>query len=133
MKTLQQKLRKYVIMGSQDCNQHETILTEAIEAGITAFQYREKGANALTWKQQIELGKRLRDISYEHDILFIVNDDVNLVEPLQADGIHVGKSDTPVEKVRERFPNKWIGLSVSNIEEVNRSTIDLVDYVGAGP
>ncbi|HEX6594705.1 MAG TPA: thiamine phosphate synthase [Bacillota bacterium] len=134
METLQQKLRKYFIMGSQDCNRDpEKILTEAIEAGITAFQYREKGANALTGKQQIELGKRLRDICYEHDIVFIVNDDVNLVEPLQADGIHVGQSDTPVEKVRERFPNKWIGLSVSNIEEVNRSPIDLVDYVGAGP
>ena len=52
-------------MGSQDCNREpEKILTEAIEAGITAFQYREKGANALTGKQQIELGKRLRDICY---------------------------------------------------------------------
>ena len=81
----------------------------------------------------MELGKRLRQICKEKDILFIVNDDVELAKTLQADGIHVGQEDMPVDEVRERFPDKIVGLSVANMEEVKRSRLDLVDYVGAGP
>lgn len=134
MGVLSERLRKYFIMGSQDCDRDpEQILRKAIEAGITAFQYREKGPGALTGEGKVELGKRLRQICKEKDILFIVNDDVELAKTLQADGIHVGQEDMPVDEVRERFPDKIVGLSVANMEEVKRSRLDLVDYVGAGP
>lgn len=135
MKSLAKQLRKYFVMGSQDCQNRspEEILTEAAEAGITTFQYREKGEYSLTGEKQIELGKRLREICREYDILFIVNDDVDLIEPLDADGVHVGQKDTPVEKIREQYPNKIIGLSISNQTELNNSPIELIDYVGAGP
>jgi len=134
MHSLSEKLRKYLIMGSQDCERDpEQILREAIDAGITAFQYREKGPDALTGAERLKLGVRLREVCKERDIPFIVNDDVELASDLEADGIHVGQEDLPVEIVRERFPDKIIGLSVSSMKEVRNSRLDLVDYVGAGP
>lgn len=134
MRQLANKLRKYLVMGSQDClRDPEQTLLEAIEAGITAFQYREKGPGSLTGADEIELGKRLREICKAKDVLFIVNDKADLAEILDADGIHVGQGDTPVETLRKIFPEKIIGLSVSNMEEVKSSRLDLVDYVGAGP
>lgn len=134
MEELKKRLRKYFIMGSQNCNRNPVhILKEAIQAGITAFQYREKGEGSLLGEEKLNLGKQLREMCRESNILFIVNDDLSLAEQLDADGIHVGQNDCSVEKVRQRFPNKIIGLSVSNIEEVNQSRIDLVDYLGAGP
>lgn len=131
---LKTRLRKYFVMGSQDCDRDpEQILREAITAGITTFQYREKGPRSLSGEAEIKLGKKLREMCKEHDVLFIVNDKVELAEILDADGIHVGQEDTPVEEIREKFPDKIIGLSVTNMEEVKQSRIDLVDYVGAGP
>jgi len=121
-------------MGSQNCDRDPVeILNEAVTAGITAFQYREKGHAALTGHAKLELGKQLREICASHQIPFIVNDDIELVEPLDADGIHVGQDDLPVTEIRQLFPNKIIGLSISNANELEQSPISFVDYIGAGP
>lgn len=127
-------LRKYFIMGSQNCQRDPVaILQEAVDAGITAFQYREKGAGSLFGTKKIELGKQLRTICRKHNIPFIINDDIELIEILDADGIHVGQDDIAVEYLRERFPNLMIGLSISNSEELAKSNTSVIDYIGAGP
>lgn len=132
---IKQLLRKYFIMGSQNCIERtpEVILKEAIEGGITLFQFREKGKNSLVGEHKLALGKRLRQICKQHNIPFIVNDDIELVEQLKSDGIHVGQEDLPVEEIRQRFPDLLIGLSISNEKELANSNLKVVDYVGAGP
>lgn len=126
-------LRKYFIMGSQNCNRDPVeILTEAIEGGITAFQFREKGSGSLQGEAKLELGKKLREVCREYRIPFFINDDIDLVKPLDVDGIHVGQGDMPVTELRELFPNKIIGLSISNHIELSNSPIELIDYIGAG-
>ncbi|MFC7060925.1 thiamine phosphate synthase [Halobacillus seohaensis] len=131
---LSQRLRKYLIMGSQNCERDPAdILKEAIEGGITAFQFREKGPGSLQGEEKLALGKRLRELCRTHDVLFIVNDDSVLVDPLEADGIHVGQDDVDVQELRSLFPKKIIGLSISNEEELKGSAVDVVDYLGAGP
>lgn len=127
-------LRKYFIMGSQDCDHNPVdILTEAVEAGITAFQFREKGKGSLEGAEKVTFGKILREICREHHVPFFINDDVELASILDVDGIHVGQGDVPVTKLRNDFPNLEIGLSISNEEELKQSPVQLVDYVGAGP
>lgn len=134
MNALSQQLRKYFIMGSQNCEHHPVeTLEKAILGGITAFQYREKGMGSLKGKDKLELGEKLRSICQENDVLFLVNDDINLAAQLDADGIHVGQDDMPIEEIRKRLPHKWIGLSVSTNQELNESSIEWVDYIGAGP
>ncbi|GGF19848.1 thiamine-phosphate synthase 1 [Halobacillus andaensis] len=131
---LSKKLRKYLIMGSQNCPRDPIeILKEAIYGGITAFQYREKGPGSLEGEAKLELGKKFRELCRKYNVLFIVNDDSALVEPLDADGIHVGQDDVDVEELRTLFPEKLIGLSISNEEELLGSSIEAVDYLGAGP
>lgn len=127
-------LRKYLVMGSQNCERDPlTILDEAIKGGITSFQYREKGEGALYGKGKSRLGHRLKERCLEGGILFIVNDDLELFEELEADGIHVGQSDLKVEHIRSKHPDVVIGLSVSNKEELAKSSVDHVDYLGVGP
>lgn len=129
---IRKSLRKYFIMGSQDCDREpKEVLKIAASSGITAFQFREKGKGALTGDAKFTLGKELRSICREFKIPFIVNDDVALVNALDADGIHVGQNDTPVMELRELFPDKIIGLSVSR-NELADSPLEYVDYVGAG-
>ncbi|MFD1020690.1 thiamine phosphate synthase [Thalassobacillus hwangdonensis] len=133
-KDLYSKLRKYFVMGSQNCDRDSCeVLEEAVRAGITAFQYREKGQGSLEGAEKLALGRKLREICRKHGILFFVNDDVELVDPLEADGIHVGQDDLSAEELRRRFPDRIIGLSISNLAELERSPIEVVDYVGVGP
>jgi thiamine-phosphate pyrophosphorylase len=131
---LAKKLRKYFVMGSQNCKQDPVeTLKLAAKAGINAFQFREKGIGSLTGEKKLELGKKLREICWEYGLMFIVNDDIDLVEPLEADGIHVGQEDHSVHEIQKLLPDKIIGLSVSNPEELAQSPIQIVDYLGAGP
>ncbi|WP_449354558.1 thiamine phosphate synthase [Virgibacillus natechei] len=131
---IRESMRKYFIMGSQNCDYDTTdILESAAKAGITAFQFREKGEGSLTGKAKLELGGQLRKICREYQVPFIVNDDVELGKSLDADGIHVGQDDQAVKTIRALFPDKIVGLSVSNSREVADSPLSLVDYVGAGP
>ncbi|GGC96217.1 thiamine-phosphate synthase [Thalassobacillus devorans] len=131
---LKDRLHKYLVMGSVNCDRApEEILREAIKGGITAFQYREKGEGALQGKEKLQLGLLLRQICKQHGVLFIINDDTDLAEALNADGIHVGQSDESPAALREVFPDKIIGLSVSSWAEVEKSPIGAVDYLGAGP
>src|SRR5699024_12647452 len=44
----------------------------------------------------------------------------------------VGQGDMSVKEIRKQFPDKVIGLSISNDQELKQSPIDLIDYVGAG-
>src|SRR5690625_1208395 len=102
-------LSKYVIMRRQNCSrQPEEILLEAIEAGITVFEYREKGPNSLIFNEKIKLGKKLRQICLDYDIPFIINDNSELIDLLNVDGIHVGQNDISSVQLSKKHPNLLI-------------------------
>ncbi|WP_181347634.1 thiamine phosphate synthase [Thalassobacillus sp. CUG 92003] len=129
-----EQLRKYFVMGSQNClNDPVLTLQAAIEGGITAFQFREKGEGSLTGEAKRNLGLILREECRKHGVLFFINDDSDLALDLDVDGIHIGQEDEAAARVRDRFPDKWIGLSVSTFEELEKSDVQTVDYLGLGP
>lgn len=104
MMHVKQQLRKYFIMGSQNCKRDPVdILDEAIKGGITAFQFREKGTGALTGEAKLTLGKQLRAMCLNHNVPFFINDDIDLIDVLNVDGIHVGQGDMSVAEIRKRF------------------------------
>src|SRR5699024_8118377 len=129
-----QPLRKFFIMGTQDCANRSplTVLEAALQAGITAFQFREKGTGALTGEEKAILGAKLRARCASYQVPIIVHDDVGLMEVLDADGVHVGQDDSSVKMIRERFPNIISGLSISSRHELTNSPVHLIDYIGAG-
>lgn len=129
-------LKIYFICGTQDIPEHQTIqgiLTQALEAGITMFQFREKGDKALTGSKKEKLAKELQALCQSYDVPFIVNDDVSLAKSINADGIHVGQDDEDVRAFANDFQDKIIGLSVGNLNEYEKSDLTNVDYIGVGP
>ena len=97
-------LKVYFIMGSPNCKENPaSVLKEAIEGGITLFQFREKGIGALTDDKKVELAKELQLICKGARIPFIVNDDIGLAIALDADGVHIGQDDEPIKEVRKRL------------------------------
>lgn len=103
----------------------------AAGAGITAVQYRDKSARSPD--ERLALARRLAALCRELDLLFVVNDDVDLALACGADAVHLGPEDEAVEHVRERVGDRlWIGASAG----VPARAVELVtagaDYLGVG-
>lgn len=127
-------LKVYFIAGSTNClKAPEKVLTEAIEGGVTLFQFREKGEGCLQGKEKLELGKRLQWICKENGIPFIVNDDIELAIELDAEGVHIGQEDEDAALVRKRIGDKILGVSVHSLKEAEKARKAGADYFGVGP
>ncbi|WP_144533245.1 thiamine phosphate synthase [Bacillus paranthracis] len=127
-------LSVYFIMGSNNCTKKPLqVLRDALEGGITIFQFREKGEGALTGEKRICFAKELQAICKEYDVPFIVNDDVELALDLDADGVHVGQDDEGITSVREKMGDKIVGVSTHTIEEAHWAIENGADYLGVGP
>ncbi|WP_261378254.1 thiamine phosphate synthase [Paenibacillus agilis] len=134
--SLHKKLKLMFVAGSVNCPQGiEETLMSAIKGGITSFQWREKTSEStLKENERIELGMRLKDLCRQNDILFIVNDDVQLAAQLEADGVHLGQEDMSLTKARKLLPvGTIIGQSTHNVEEALDAEYEGADYIGVGP
>lgn len=109
----------------------EWIVTQAVEGGVTMVQLREKDADT---REFIELAQRLKDVLAPLGVPLLINDRVDVALAVDADGVHIGQSDMPYEMARRLLgPDKIIGLSVENMDDVRRANELDVDYVGISP
>ncbi|MED3199409.1 thiamine phosphate synthase [Bacillus toyonensis] len=133
-KKMSNLLQVYFIMGSNNCMKDPlAILKEALDGGVTLFQFREKGEGTLTGEDRVRFAKKLQALCKEYGVPFIVNDDVELAVELDADGVHVGQDDEGITSVREKMGDKIIGVSTHTIEEAKRAIENGADYLGVGP
>ncbi|ADL06817.1 thiamine phosphate synthase [Thermosediminibacter oceani] len=103
---------------------------EAIRAGITVLQLREKDAPG---REFYELALRLRELTRVYGIPFIINDRVDIALAVDADGVHVGQEDIPADVARKIIgPGKILGVSAKTVEEAIRAEKDGADYLGVG-
>lgn len=76
-------------------------LRRALKAGaglVTAFQFRVKG---LDQHEAARLAEPLQEICAQHEVAFIVNDNVALAKRLKADGVHLGQKDGNPKEARD--------------------------------
>lgn len=129
-------LNLYFVMGSANCRDFdpEKTLFEALDGGITLFQFREKGDGCLVGQECIYLGNALRKLCNKYKVPFIVNDDIELALELSADGVHIGQEDSDPLFARKKLGNdKWLGISTHSVEEAKQAALDGADYIGVGP
>lgn len=109
----------------------EEMVEQAVKGGVTMVQLREKH---LDTKEFIEYGNRLKNLLKPYGVPLIVNDRVDVALAIDADGVHIGQSDMPYHIARKILgPNKIIGLSVENMEQVAAANELDVDYIGISP
>lgn len=126
----------YFIMGTMDSKEKEPLLLlkEALAAGISHFQLREKGPAALRGEALEKFALECQALCAAYKVPFIVNDDVELAQAIDADGIHVGQEDMLCADVRAFVgPDKVIGVSVHSVEEAKLAITGGADYLGMGP
>ena len=66
-------------------------------------------------------------------MIFIVNDRVDVALAVDADGVHLGQDDFPVNLARKIIgEDKIIGVSVGSVEEAIQAVKDSADYISIG-
>jgi thiamine-phosphate pyrophosphorylase len=102
------------------------LLDAALRGGVDVVQLRDK---ELDDKALVEAAAPFRAACEEHGALFVLNDRPDLVEACGADGVHVGRSDTPVGEARALVgQGRLVGLSASTVVEL--ADVHGADYVG---
>ncbi|MCG8687659.1 MAG: thiamine phosphate synthase [Desulfobacterales bacterium] len=121
----------YLVTG--DCPFHDldTVVDQAVKAGVCCVQLREKTANT---RKFLNLAQKLKALLKFTGVPLIINDRVDIALAAQADGVHIGQSDMPYEKARQLMgPDAIIGLSVENWEDVEQAQNLDLDYIGVSP
>jgi len=127
-------LSVYFIMGSNNTGGEPlTVIEQALKGGVTLFQFREKGEDALKAGDQKAFARQVQALCKQFNVPFIINDDVELALELDADGVHIGQDDDKAADVRARIGDKILGVSAHTLEEVLKAEKDGADYIGAGP
>ncbi|RPH78360.1 MAG: thiamine phosphate synthase [Nitrospiraceae bacterium] len=107
------------------------VLKTAAEAGAPLFQYRNKTASM---KGAYVEALALRQAAAKEGVTFIVNDRCDLALAVDADGVHLGQGDLPLDVARKVLgPEKLIGISTHNPEQVREAIAGKPDYLGFGP
>ena len=131
------QLQVYFVCGTQDTGLNKKrmleIVEEACRGGVTCFQFREKGDGTLEGQQKFELAQQLKHICARYNVLYIINDDVELAMAVNADGVHVGQGDMRLEDVRHFVGHKVVGISIHSVEELRKINVEYADCVGVGP
>lgn len=108
------------------------VVKEMVESGVRIIQYREKHAYK-SLRQMHEECREIRKITSDSDVIFIINDYIDIAMLVDADGVHVGQDDIPVPEVRKLVGDKIIGLSTHSPEQAQKALEAGADYIGVGP
>jgi len=104
---------------------------QVIEAGCRLIQYREKNKSS---REMLEEAKQLASLCKSKGALFIVNDRLDIAQAVDADGVHLGQSDLPIDLARKILgKEKIVGTSNHSVEEAKRSEEAGADYISVGP
>lgn len=103
----------------------------ALEGGCRWIQLRMKDAPA---EEIVACAEEVIPLCRRHGAKFLLDDHVELVRQLGADGVHLGKNDMPVDEARKILgPDIIIGGTANTIEDIIRLHKQGADYIGCGP
>lgn len=119
------------ITHADDSDELVAQVEQAMQGGCQWVQLRHKGADAETL---ICEGRKISQMCEEDFITFIIDDHVELVDAVGADGVHLGKNDMSVAQARKILGvNKIIGATANTFEDIVAARDAGADYIGLGP
>lgn len=100
----------------------------ALSAGCRIIQYREKKAST---RRMLHEALAIKGLCQDKALL-IINDRIDIALAADADGVHLGKDDMPLETARMILGRDMIiGISCSSVEDARKA--EGADYLGIGP
>lgn len=124
--------RLYFITDSTGFDEQEFLYRteEALKGGVTLLQIREKDK---TTREYIELAKKVHSLTERYNVPLIIDDRVDVAIAIDAEGVHVGQSDMPVDIARKILgEDKIIGATAKTVEQALEAYNNGADYLGVG-
>ena len=124
--------RLYLITDSTNFTEEEFLfrVEEALKGGATLLQLREKEKST---REYIELAEKVHRITQKYSVPLIIDDRVDVALAIDAEGVHVGKSDMPVSMARKLMGEKKIvGATAKTVKQAEEAFNEGADYLGVG-
>lgn len=122
----------YFITDSSNYNEQEFLnrVEKALQGGVTLMQLREKDK---TTREYIELAQKVHNITQKCNVPLIIDDRVDVALAVNAEGVHVGQSDMPVNIARKLMgEDKIVGATTKTVEQAKEAYEQGADYLGVG-
>lgn len=122
----------YVVITESFCAGRDSldVLKACLAADVRLVQLREKH---LADRPLLALARAWRAATWDAGALFIVDDRVDIALAAEADGVHLGQSDMPLDAARNVAPGLLLGASTHSLEDALAAQADGADYINIGP
>ncbi|HZJ36750.1 MAG TPA: thiamine phosphate synthase [Gillisia sp.] len=120
----------YISQGDSPEGHLENI-HKACSAGVELVQLRIKNIDEVNL---LKTAEKAREITGNHQARLIVNDHYKIAKTVKADGVHLGKADSPPTEARKHLYS-WqiIGGTANTVQDCRTLIEKKVDYIGLGP
>ena len=116
----------------------KTLVGQLLDAGVRMIQLRDKKAStALLCERADMILQQVRqraEMKTGKRCLVLINDRADVAVAVNADGVHLGETDLPVNLARKVCGHEFIiGRTAHSIDEAKQAVREGVDYLGVGP
>ena len=122
----------YFITDSTGYDEAEFLLRteEALKGGVTFLQLREKDKST---REYVQLAEKVHTLTRRYGVPLIIDDRLDVAMAIDAEGVHLGQSDLPVQIARKIWgDNKIIGATAKTVEQAKEAYEQGADYLGVG-
>jgi thiamine-phosphate pyrophosphorylase len=123
----------YVILDKETCSLPDLARAaeQIILGGADIIQLRDKVSDTKTF---FSTALAVRKVTAHFKIPLIINDRADLAADIDADGVHLGQDDLPLDIARTLMgKGKIIGCSTHSLEQALKAQADGADYIAVGP
>ena len=119
-------LDRQVLAGRNELD----IASQIIRGGVKVIQLRDKQGNK---GELLPIAQKIRNLCSKSNVLFLINDYLDLALAVDADGLHIGQRDLPLPIIRKELPiDKITGCSVTTVAQAIKAQSQGADYIAVG-
>lgn len=122
----------YFITDSTGFSEEEFLsrVEQALKGGVTLLQLREKEK---TTREYIALAEKVHKLTQKYNIPLIIDDRIDVAMAVNAEGVHLGQSDMPVDIARKILgKDKIIGATAKTVPQAMEAYANGADNLGVG-
>ena len=102
----------------------------ALRGGVTFLQIREKEK---TTREYLSLARKVHELTRKYNVPLIIDDRLDIALAMDAEGVHLGNSDMPIDLARKILgPDKIIGATAKTVPQALEAWQQGADYLGVG-
>lgn len=115
----------------QQQRQHAELARLAIRGGADTIQFRQKHGGI---QNILVEARKVAQVCRDASIPMFVDDRVDVMQSVDASGVHLGQNDFPVDEARALLgPDRIIGATATNPAQAVEAYERGADYIGFGP